>query len=185
MATILPAATLLVAGADAVPKSNGAVPCCAEPPAAAAPAPIARPAPPRPVIAPLPVGDAPENGLQVKTILAARAVSARFPEIPTIGGVRADALKWHPHGLAIDVMIPHYATAEGKALGDRVVAYVLENADRFRVNHVIWRQASYGRNRPPRPMSDRGSDTANHYDHVHIATEGGGYPTGRETYVLA
>jgi hypothetical protein len=31
-------------------------------------------------------------------------------------------------------------------------------------------------------MTDLGSDDANHYTHVHIATEGGGYPTGAEKY---
>src|SRR5688572_6414858 len=44
----------------------------------------------------LPKGVAPEHGLQVKTILAARAISAVFPEIRSIGGVRPDALRWHP-----------------------------------------------------------------------------------------
>ena len=29
-----------------------------------------------------------------------------------------------------------------------------------------------------------GNETANHYDHVHIATDGGGYPTGHETYYI-
>ncbi len=33
-------------------------------------------------------------------------------------------------------------------------------------------------------MADRGSATANHYDHVHIATDGGGFPTGSETYLM-
>ena len=49
----------------------------------------------------LPIGAASEKGLQVKTILAARAVSAMFPEIQNIGGVRPDALRWHPNGLAL------------------------------------------------------------------------------------
>ena len=52
--------------------------------------------------------------MQVETILVARAVSAAFPEIRNIGGVRPDALKWHPNGMAIDVMIPNYQTPEGK-----------------------------------------------------------------------
>ncbi len=182
---------LLVVGADALPQSGGTAPASPEvnaaaPAAPAAPAVPASPAapPPPPAPHPLPVGVAPENGLQVKTILAARAVSARFPDILTIGGVRSDSLKWHPHGLAIDVMIPHYSTPEGKALGDQVVEYVLAHADRLGVNHVIWRQVLYSHNGSRRPMSSRGSDTANHYDHVHIATEGGGYPTGRETYLM-
>jgi hypothetical protein len=32
-------------------------------------------------------------------------------------------------------------------------------------------------------MSDRGGDTANQYDHVHIATDGGGYPRDGQTYL--
>src|SRR5690606_22209527 len=54
----------------------------------------------------LPVGVAPEAGLQPNTVLVARAISARFPQIAEIGGVRPDSLPWHPSGLAIDVMIP-------------------------------------------------------------------------------
>lgn len=132
---------------------------------------------------PLPAGVAPEQGLQVETVLAARAVSARFPQILDIGGVRADSLKWHPDGLAIDVMIPNYATAEGKALGDRIVAYALANADRWEVNHVIYRQEIYSPGGSHERMPDRGGVTANHFDHVHIATNGGGFPTGHETYL--
>ena len=55
----------------------------------------------------LPAGVASEEGLQVKTIWAARAISVMFPEITNIGGFRQDPLKWHPNGLAIDVMIPN------------------------------------------------------------------------------
>ncbi|KUH99828.1 hypothetical protein AU188_18180 [Mycobacterium sp. IS-3022] len=121
--------------------------------------------------------------MQVKTILAARAVSARFPEILDIGGVRSDPLKWHPHGMAIDVMIPNARSAAGKALGDSVLAYVLQNAERFDLNHVIWRQTIYKPNGSKRTMADRGGDTANHYDHVHIATDGGGFPDEGQVYL--
>nr|WP_234998483.1 hypothetical protein [Mycobacterium sp. DBP42] len=190
-AVVAPAAAFLVVGADAGPANKGGaevVPAAAVEPAAAPAAPAVRAdradrAVRRNMRFPLPVGRAPEKGLQVETILAARAVSARFPEILNIGGVRADSMKWHPNGLAIDVMIPNYASPEGKALGDRIVAYVLDNADRFGVNHVIFRQHILYRGKAPRKMSDRGGDTANHYDHVHIATNGGGFPTGDETYL--
>ena len=124
-----------------------------------------------------------ERGLQVKTILAERAISARFPEITSIGGVRPDSMKWHPAGLAIDVIIPDYDTAAGKELGDRIVAFALQNAGRFGLVHVIWQRTYYPMGRPPRPMADLGSDDANHYTHVHIATNGGGYPNGTETYL--
>ena len=175
-------AASLVAGADSSNRGEQAAPV-AQAARVAAVAPVAPKAPPPPVRHELPVGVAPEMGLQVDTILTARAVSRMFPDIMTIGGVRSDSMRWHPNGLAIDVMIPNYATPEGKALGDRVVAFVLDNAERFGLNHVLWRQTSYRADRPPRRMGGRGSDTANHYDHVHIATNGGGYPTGNETFL--
>ncbi|WP_197504680.1 hypothetical protein [Mycobacterium sp. 852002-51163_SCH5372311] len=124
----------------------------------------------------LPAGVASERGLQVRTILAARAISAAFPEIHEIGGCRPDALPWHPNGLAIDVMIPNPSSAEGIELGDRIVAFVLDNADRFGMQDAIWRGVYYtpGGSQPSR---------LGHYDHVHVTTTGGGYPTGDEIYL--
>lgn len=130
----------------------------------------------------LPAGVGIEQGLQIKTILAERLISAYFPEIHNIGGVRPDYLKWHPNGQAIDVMIPNYQTPEGKELGDRIAAFALANADRLALNHVIWRRIIYDHTGKPALMSNLGGDDANHYTHVHIATNGGGYPTGGESY---
>jgi hypothetical protein len=132
----------------------------------------------------LPAGVAPEEGLQVKTIWAARAISVMFPEITTIGGYRQDPLKWHPNGLAIDVMIPNHNTEKGIELGNQIAGLALANAKRWGVLHVIWRQGYYPGIGAPGWTADYGNETANHYDHVHIATNGGGYPTGRETYYL-
>ena len=124
----------------------------------------------------LPVGLAPERGLQVKTILASRAISALFPEIHNIGGVRPDALRWHPDGLALDVMIPNPTSAEGIALGNRIVAFALENAERFDLQDCIWRGVYY----TPEGAKAGGYG---HFDHVHITTHGGGYPEGGEVYI--
>jgi hypothetical protein len=124
----------------------------------------------------LPVGKAPESGLQVKTILLARAVSAAFPEISTIGGVRPDALRWHPNGLALDVMIPNHGTAQGIALGNEIVAFAMKNAERFDLQDAIWRGVYYT------PGGSRAGGYG-HYDHVHLTTRGGGYPTGAEVYL--
>jgi hypothetical protein len=123
----------------------------------------------------LPAGVAPERGLQVDTILAARSISAVFPEIHNIGGVRPDALRWHPNGLALDVMIPNPSSAEGIALGNEIAAYALKNAARFSLQDVIWRGTYYT------PSGPQGSGYG-HFDHVHITTTGGGYPTGGELY---
>jgi hypothetical protein len=132
----------------------------------------------------LPRGVTPEEGLQVKTIWAARAISVMFPEITTIGGYRQDPLKWHPNGLAIDVMIPNHDTDEGIELGNQIAGLALANAKRWGVLHVIWRQGYYPGIGAPSWTADYGNETANHFDHVHIATDGGGYPTGNETYYL-
>jgi hypothetical protein len=132
----------------------------------------------------LPAGVAPENGLQVKTIWAARAISVLFPQITTIGGYRQDALRWHPSGLAIDVMIPNHDSPGGIELGNQIAGYALANAKRWGINHVIWRQKIYPGVGGGSWTADMGNETANHYDHVHIATDGGGYPTGHETYYI-
>jgi hypothetical protein len=123
----------------------------------------------------LPAGIAPERGLQVRTILTSRHISAEFPEIHEIGGVRPDALRWHPNGLALDVMIPNPSSAAGIALGNQIVAYVLQNASVFGIQDAIWRGVYYT------PGGAR-SGGYGHYDHVHVTTTGGGYPTGGETY---
>lgn len=132
----------------------------------------------------LPPGVAPEDGLQVHTIWVARAISVMFPEITTIGGYRQDPLKWHPNGLAIDVMIPNYHSKEGIELGNQIAGLALANAKRWGVIHVIWRQGFYPGIGAPSWTADYGNETANHFDHVHIATDGGGYPTGKETYFI-
>jgi hypothetical protein len=123
----------------------------------------------------LPAGVALERGLQVRTILVARSISAVFPEIHEIAGVRPDALRWHPNGLALDVMIPNPGTAQGIATGNQIVAFVLKNAARFGIQDAIWRGTYYT------PSGPKGS-VGDHYDHVHVTTTGGGYPTGAETY---
>jgi len=142
------------------------------------------PAAAQPFQFPLPPGVASEDRLQVKTIWAARVISVLFPQITTIYGYRQDPLPWHPNGLAIDVMIPNYHTPEGIELGNQIAGYALANAKRWGVNHVIWRQKIYPGVGAGSWTADLGSETANHYDHVHIATDGGGYPTGHETYYI-
>ncbi|UXA18083.1 glycoside hydrolase [Mycobacterium sp. SMC-4] len=111
----------------------------------------------------LPVGVANEAGLQANTIVAARAISARFPQIATIDGVRPDPKPWHPSGLAIDVMIPHHDSPEGIALGNEILAFVLGNAARFGLQDAIWRGTYYT------PSGPRGSGYG-HFDHIHITT---------------
>jgi len=128
----------------------------------------------------LPPGKAPEDRLQRYTILTNRAVSAAFPQIKTIGGYRPDSMKWHPQGLALDIMVSSAyppLSPQGIALGNGIRDFLLKNAKTLGVDHVIWRQHIYYPNGTSEPMEDRGGLTANHFDHVHVATIGGGYPT--------
>ena len=120
-------------------------------------------------------GLASEKGLQKYTKLLNRAISEAFPEIREIGGVRPDALKWHPQGLALDVMIPNAQTPAGRALGDRVVKFLVDNHEKLGVAHMIWRQHMIQPDGSSSLMQGRGSITANHFDHVHVASIGGGY----------
>lgn len=111
----------------------------------------------------LPVGVAAEAGMQPNTVLAARAVSAAFPQIAEIDGVRPDSKPWHPSGLAIDIMIPNPESPEGIALGDQIKAFAMSNAGRFGLQDVIWRGTYYT------PAGPQASGYG-HYDHVHITT---------------
>ncbi|PQM53063.1 glycoside hydrolase [Mycolicibacter virginiensis] len=124
----------------------------------------------------LPPGIVNERGMQVKTILVARSISEAFPQIHDMIGVRPDGQRWHPSGLAIDVMIPNAGSPEGIALGDEIVAYVRQNAGRFAMQDAIWRGTYYT------PAGPSGGGNG-HYDHVHITTFGGGYPNGNEEYL--
>jgi hypothetical protein len=207
-ALIAPAALFFAVGADVhpiaaepeakpiapkvAPAPAPAGPCCFEIVAAPPPAPSVVPAGEQaetnPVSAQLvsasryrvvdralPAGVAPEKGLQVRTILTARSISEVFPEIHEIGGVRPDALRWHPDGLALDVMIPDPSSDAGIALGNQIVAYVMKNANRFGIQDAIWRGVYY-------TPGGAQSGGYGHYDHVHVTTTGGGYPTGGEIY---
>lgn len=93
-------------------------------------------------------------------------VNAQFK--PTaIYGTRPGDPGDHGTGLALDVMVPNSGV-----LGDTVATWARLNAPKLQVNYVIWRQhiwAPYRDGEGWRPMADRGSVTANHYDHVHIS----------------
>ena len=106
-----------------------------------------------------------------------RAIRAKFPTIKTIHGWRMSSAysSDHPNGRALDIMIPKYSTAAGKALGDKIARYLQENHKKFQVRYLIWRQRNWNVERNLdftkgwRKMADRGGVTANHYDHVHVS----------------
>lgn len=126
-----------------------------------------------------------EGGLQVNTIGLKRTIETLFPAIQSIGGFREDAIADHPSGAAIDVMIPGYDTAEGKAYGDQIAAWLQQNGAALGVKSFIWQDTW-------NPITEDGEahrlgregDTQGHYDHLHILTNGGGFPSGNEQYKM-
>lgn len=76
----------------------------------------------------------------------------------------------HHSGLAVDFML--YAGGKvDTALGNRIYNYLWTNRARLGVRHIIWQQSITSTVVDAgvrRPMADRGNDTANHRDHVHV-----------------
>lgn len=145
------------------------------------PTPVPAPAPPAAgaELAALPAQVGDESHWQIDTIRVARAVHAVFPQITRIGGYRPkDSMPDHPSGRAADITIPDYTSGEGIALGDAVVDYLLSNANEFNIEYLIWRQTYIPAHGERSRMPDRGGDTANHYDHLHVTTVGHGFPSG-------
>jgi len=93
-----------------------------------------------------------------------QAVCANFPEITTYGTLRGDGE--HAQGIAMDIMVA----------GDRawqVAEFLREYSTTFGVSYVIHARRIWSVQRASegwRAMEDRGSVTANHYDHVHVTT---------------
>ena len=61
------------------------------------------------------------------------------------------------------------------SLGDAIAAWVRDHHDELGVSEVIWSQRIWTVERSAdgwRWMADRGSNTANHYDHVHVTVYG-------------
>jgi hypothetical protein len=118
----------------------------------------------------LPLGTQPcnkmsEAGLQPDTVKVFRAVCERFPQVGEYGGIAGRGE--HATGQALDIMVRG-------SLGDEIAAFLQEHRSELGIEYLIWEQRIW---RPAtsaswRPMSDRGGDTANHVDHVHVTTYG-------------
>lgn len=130
-----------------------------EPAPAAAPAPVATGL----STAPCPAGSSVESGLVANAVAVHRAVCAAFPQVSSYGGVRDDSGE-HGTGQALDVMI-------SGATGWEIAEFVRANAGDLGVSEVLYAQQIWTVERSSegwRYMEDRGSSTANHYDHVHV-----------------
>ena len=111
------------------------------------------------------------KGLKPNAAKTYRAAVAKFPRIKTVHGVRPGASSDHSTGRAVDLMIPSYKSASGKKLGGDVAAWARTNARSLGISYVIWNQRIWSVARSGegwRSMASRGSDSANHKNHVHI-----------------
>ncbi len=105
-----------------------------------------------------------ESGLTSAAVRVYRAVCTNFPQIATYGGY--DAHGEHSSGRALDIM------TSDVNLGNAIAEFLRSNAREFGLYDVIWRQQIFTVERAGegwRPMSSRGSATANHFDHVHVS----------------
>ena len=167
----------------AAPQSAPAAEAPAETPAAPAEEAPAQPAAVETAAAPevQPVASTPTTGnaiptdpnLQPQAEAFRQEIAAKFG-ITNIGGYREGDPEDHGKGLAVDVMVP-----TNSELGDQVAQYAIDNMDRAGISYIIWKQQFYmpvnniyGPANTWNQMPDRGGDTANHNDHVHISFNG-------------
>lgn len=115
--------------------------------------------------APCPDGSGTESGLTPSAVRLFRAVCNAFPPLTTYGGYSAHGE--HASGRAVDFM-----TNGDSALGQQVADWARAHASELNLYDVIWQQHIWTPERSSegwRSMPDRGSPTANHFDHVHIS----------------
>ena len=180
-----PAVNVEVQNQEVAPAAAPEAPATPEAPAAPQSAPVAEEAPAAQPAAETtaapevqPVASTPTTGnaiptdpnLQPQAEAFRQEIAAKFG-ITNIGGYREGDPDDHGKGLAVDVMVP-----TSSQLGDQVAQYAIDNMDRAGISYVIWKQQFYmpvdniyGPANTWNQMPDRGGDTANHYDHVHIS----------------
>jgi hypothetical protein len=110
-------------------------------------------------------GSSVPGGVSPNIVKVHAAVCAAFPEITGYGTLRGGGGD-HPLGRAVDI------TVSGSR-GSQVAEFVRANAAALGVSYVIYQQRIWSVERGGegwRGMSDRGSATANHFDHVHVST---------------
>lgn len=183
-----PAVNVEVQNQEVAPAAAPEVPATPEAPAAPQSAPVAEEAPAAQPAAETtaapevqPVASTPTTGnaiptdpnLQPQAEAFRQEIAAKFG-ITNIGGYREGDPEDHGKGLAVDVMVP-----TNSELGDQVAQYAIDNMDRAGISYIIWKQQFYmpvnniyGPANTWNQMPDRGGDTANHNDHVHISFNG-------------
>jgi hypothetical protein len=114
-------------------------------------------------MAPCPDGSV-ESGLTSAAVYVYRSVCHAFPQITSYSGW--DAHGEHSSGRALDIM------TSDVALGNAIAAFLQQHASELHLYDILWRQHIWTPVRASegwRLFADRGSPTANHYDHVHVS----------------
>lgn len=103
------------------------------------------------------------GGMTPNAIAVINAVKQQFPAFDgQFGGYRAGDPGDHGTGHAVDIMC---STTEG----NEIASFLQANAGALNIKYLIWRQRIWYPGGPWQGMADRGSPTANHYDHVHVS----------------
>ena len=117
-------------------------------------------------------------GLKPNAFKVLDAVEKNFPQIKSFGGKRPDALPDHPSGRALDLMITNYRSASGKKVGYDLSRWLRAHHSELGINYIIYNQEIWNVQRDSqgwRHMASRGSDSANHKNHVHVTVFAAGY----------
>jgi hypothetical protein len=102
------------------------------------------------------------GGMTPNAIAVINAVKAEFPGSGPFGGYRPGDPLDHGTGHAVDIMC-------GTTEGNDIAAFLQANAGELNIKYLIWRQRIWYPGGSWQGMEDRGSATANHYDHVHVS----------------
>ena len=102
------------------------------------------------------------GGMTANAIAVINAVKAEFPGSGPFGGYRPGDPLDHGTGHAVDIMC---STAEG----NEIASFLQAHSSELNIKYLIWRQRIWYPGGTWEAMEDRGSATANHYDHVHVS----------------
>jgi hypothetical protein len=115
------------------------------------------------------------NNITSRMARVKNAVDRRFGPFSAIGCYRPEATGEHPLGRACDFMLSTggvMPTAANVQLGYAIAHWAQANASKLGIMYIIYRQHIWDIRMASAgwvAMPDRGSITANHYDHVHIS----------------
>ncbi len=114
------------------------------------------------------------TGLTPRMITVRNAVLQNFPMPFSYGCLRPGDPGEHGKGRACDFMMSsggRLPDAVAKERGDALAQWCIDHASQYGIMYIIWQQRFYDMRTGTgwRMMADRGSTTANHYDHVHVS----------------